>query len=291
MSTKIAFKKVYNMNSPDRPKASPQAGSLRNHILAVLEQAGGWCSGEAISAHLGISRAAVGKHMAALRAEGHAIEAATRRGYKLLVRQDVIDGNAMAAKLQTAIVGKGQWHMLAETGSTNLEAVRLAAGGAEEGTVVFAERQTRGRGRKGDDWVSVPRGLQFSVIFRPDARWWNAEALTRLGGQAVARAVNETAGIRAAFRRPNDVYVANRKLAGILVETGYRVTLPEWAILGIGCNGNALPEDFPDAVRDSFTSVLREAGRPVSRPALLQAILEALDQAYGLMRQGEPAPE
>lgn len=279
------------MSAPATPPPLSQTGSVRDRILAVLERTGGWCSGEAISDSLGISRAAVGKHVAALRAEGHAIAAATRRGYTLLVRQDAIDAQAVAARLHTAVLGKGQWHMLAETGSTNLEAVRLAAGGAAEGDLVFAERQTRGRGRTGDDWVSVPRGLQFSVIFRPEARWWNADALTWCGAQAVVRAVSEVAGIQAAFKRPNDVYVGNRKLAGILVETGYRVTTPEWAILGIGCNGNALAEDFPEAVRNSFTSVLREAGHAVSRPALLQAVLEALDQAYGRMRKGELEPE
>ncbi len=279
------------MNKHVTIKDISQAGSVRGRILALLEQAGGWYSGEAISGCLGISRAAVGKHMSVLRAEGHFIEAATRRGYRLLAKQDIIDGAEMAARLETAILGKGRWHMLAETGSTNLEAVRLAAEGAEEGSLVFAERQTRGRGRKGHDWVSVPRGLQFSVIFRPDARYWNADTLTCLGALAVVQAVKKTAGVQAAFKRPNDVYAAGRKLAGILVETGYRVDEPEWAILGIGCNVNALPEDFPGEVRDRFTSVLREAGHPVSRPALLRSILEALDNAYGRMRNGEIAQD
>lgn len=265
-------------------KALAKENPVRGHILAMLEQAGGWCSGEDISERLGISRAAVGKHVSALRADGHAIAAATRRGYRLLVRRDALDGNEVATGLRAGILGQGQWRILAETASTNLEAVRLAAEGAEEGAVVFAERQTRGRGRKGHDWVSVPRGLQFSVLFRPDSRYWNADALTCLGALAVVRAVKKTAGIEAAFKRPNDVYAGGRKLAGILVETGYRADEPEWAVLGIGCNVNALPEDFPSEVRDKFTSVLREAGHAVSRPALLRFILEALDSAYARMR-------
>lgn len=255
----------------------------------MLEQAGGWCSGEAVSGRLGISRAAVGKHVAALRAEGHAIEAATRRGYRLLARRDAIDGGAVAARLHTEVLGKGEWHMLEETVSTNLEAARFAVEGAAEGTVVFAERQTLGRGRKRDDWISVPRGLQFSVILRPGSRYWDAGTLTGLGALAVARAVNNAAGIPAAFKPPNDVHVGGRKLAGILVETGYRVDEPEWAILGIGCNVNALSEDFPAEDRDRFTSVLLEAGRTVSRAALLQAVLEELEVLYRRMQRGEAA--
>lgn len=260
-------------------------GAVRERILDMLEQSGGWCSGEDLSGRLGVTRAAVAKHMAALRSGGHAIAAATRRGYKLLARRDKLDGPFVAEALATRFMGKKGWLVLEETASTNLEALRLASEGAEDGFVVAAERQTRGRGRKGHDWISVPRGLQFSVILRPEPSRWDAELLTSLGAVAVARALRQVAGLPATYKAPNDVLVGGRKIAGVLVETGLRGSEPEWAVVGIGCNVNSLPEDFPEEGRESFTSTLAETGRVLPRPALLAAILESLEGFYLQLRE------
>lgn len=249
-------------------------------ILSLLEEAHGWRSGEEISSLLGISRAAVGKHVAALRVDGHAIEAAPRRGYKLLAKRDVINPEALAADLRTVCIGKKGWHILGETTSTNSDAIKLAAEGSPEGVVVLAERQTRGRGRKGNTWCSAPRGLQFSLILRPDIRHCRSDLLTSLAMRAVQGAIQEYTGIKAEGKAPNDVFVKMRKVAGILVETGFRGDEPEWAVVGIGCNVNALPGDFPPELRPRITSLLEENGRPLSRSAILQCILELFESYY-----------
>lgn len=265
--------------------------AVRCRILDILIHAGGWQSGEDISAMLGVSRAAVAKHVAALRAEGHAIEAVTRRGYRLRVLREVLDGEALSARLRTRRFGKQGWRILEETGSTNLEAAALAnTGAANEGYVVLAERQTAGRGRKGNSWISVPRGLQFSVLLHPAAPHWDAECMTGIGARAVAAAVRECCGLDAAFKQPNDVLVNGRKLCGVLVETAMRGTEPEWAVLGIGCNINALPEDFPEECRERFTSLLGETGEVQDRARLLIAILERLELGYDTMQAGESGP-
>ena len=280
-----------NFSAPKDTPARP-AATARSQILTLLEERDAWCSGEAIAGQLGISRAAVGKHVACLRADDHAIAAATRRGYRLLARRDLLDGAALAASLPTRIFGKTAWHILEETTSTNHDAVRLANEGCAEGCVIVAERQTQGRGRKGHVWRSLPRGLQFSVLLRPEACSWNAALLTGLAALAVARAVREVTGLTPCVKPPNDVHIGGRKLAGVLVETGLRGDEPDWAVLGIGCNVNALPEDFPpeerlEDGRPRFTSLLEETGRFVSRPALLAVMLEHLEKAYVGMRSGE----
>lgn len=259
-------------------------GGTRANILAMLEGSDGWCSGEDISSKLGISRAAVGKHIAMLRAEGHAIEAVTRRGYKLLAVRDNLCERTLTAGLNTTLFGKHGWHILETTSSTNLEAMRLAGEGAEEGTVVFAEKQTKGRGRKGYTWISLPRSLQFSVLVRPEASSWNTDVLTSLCSAAVADVLSRSYVIPAKYKKPNDVYCNGKKMAGILVETVFRGTEPEWGIVGVGCNINAVLADFPEGSDARFTSVLRECGHPVNRSQLLRALLEGLEQAYMQLR-------
>ncbi len=267
--------------------ASDDPGSRPRQILAFLEEAEGWCSGEAISRRLGISRAAVGKHVAALRREGHAVAAATRRGYRLLAKCDRLDGSALSRDMPTQVLGKQGWTVCATTTSTNHEAVRLALEGTPEGHVILAEHQTRGRGRQGHDWFSAPRGLQFSVILRPGRQQGDAEALTRLGVLAAAEGVRELTGLDPEPKPPNDVLLRGRKVVGVLVETGFRGGEPEWAVLGIGCNVNALPEDFPENLRPVATSLLAESGAPQDRAALLGAMLVHLERGYTRLLRGE----
>ena len=266
-----------------RPNTYP-----RDTILAMLEESGTWVSGEAVSARLGISRAAVGKHVAVLRSEGHAIEAVTRKGYRLVALRDAVNADAVAPLLDTRFFGKAGWTVLETTASTNLLAASLAGDGACEGHVVVAERQTRGRGRKGHDWVFVPRSIQFSVLLYPQTPAWSAEAFTRLAAGAVADAIREFTRLESVFKTPNDVLVNGKKVAGVLVETGYRGTEPEWAVVGVGCNVNALPGDFPESVRGNVTSLLAETGGPVARGALLAAMLQRLETAYLPLREQTP---
>ncbi|GAB7078433.1 biotin--[acetyl-CoA-carboxylase] ligase [Megalodesulfovibrio paquesii] len=263
--------------------------NTKEKILTLLEQAQAWISGEAISRELGISRAAVAKHVGILKNDGNAIQAATRKGYRLLARRDGLDGEALAATLKTRSFGKHGWTHLTSTPSTNLVAARLAGEGAREGHVVFAETQTQGRGRKGCTWISVPRGIQCSVVLYPEAACWNAEACMQQGAAAVADAVRALTGLDAVFKMPNDVLIHGKKIAGVLVETGYRGGDPEWAVIGVGCNVNSLPDDFPDAVRETTTSILIEAGAPLSRSALLAAMLERLEAAYTALCAEKPA--
>ena len=259
-----------------------------DHILELLEETGDWRSGEEISGLLGISRAAVAKHVAALRTRGHAIASLTRRGYRLLVKNDPLEAAEVQHALRAKRLGRKEWHVFAETTSTNNEAVRLAMEGAPEGTVVFAERQTKGHGRKGKAWFSAPRGLQFSIILRPEPPEAVLEHLHALGALAVAEALEERSGLSAQTKEPNDVLMNGRKTAGVLAVTGFRAEEADWAVLGIGCNANALAEDFPQELRDRVTSPLAEGAPPLSRSLLLAAILDRLDERYAALQHNGP---
>lgn len=257
------------------------------HILGLLEETGDWCSGERLSALLGISRAAVAKRIAGLRRHGHVIQSVTGRGHRLLLKKEDLDPVVVKDNLRTRSMGRGEWHMHAETTSSSDEAIRLALAGAAEGSVVVAESQSRGRGRKGHFWFSAPRGLMFSVLLRPSAPTATPARLTRLGVLAVAEAVEERTGLCPTIKTPNDVLIGRRKMAGVLLETGMRGGEPDWAVLGIGCNVNALPEEFPAALRNSATSVFAESGRAACRAGLLAAILNRLEFWYERLESGD----
>ena len=265
------------------------ADARRERILTLLELSGGWCSGEFISAQLGISRAAVAKHMAILRSFGHCIESAPRRGYRLAVKMDCLSRECMDGLLVTSVLGKKEWRYLNETTSTNKIAALWAVEDAEEGGLVLAEHQVSGRGTKGSSWHTTPRGLQFSVIFRPAIKENITEVFTMLGTVAVTEAVRRLCPLKPVIKAPNDVLINGRKVCGVLVEVGLLDGDAAWAVLGIGCNVNAQSSDFPNELSLLATSLLVEGGTPVSRQALLAVILERLEFWYGCIRQGTPS--
>jgi BirA family biotin operon repressor/biotin-[acetyl-CoA-carboxylase] ligase len=170
-------------------------------------------------------------------------------------------------------------YLFQQIGSTNDEARRLAEGGGREGLMVVAEAQTGGRGRAGRKWITPPAAaLAFSLILRPALPASRAARLTMLGGVAACEAIEQSTGLRAALKWPNDVLVSGRKVAGILTESAVLGDQLEYAILGLGVNVSSAPPaaevDFP------ATSLQAEAGREVDRLKLLRAILACLEAHY-----------
>ncbi len=173
-------------------------------------------------------------------------------------------------------------------------AARAAEAGAVRGTVVGADEQTAGRGRRGHEWSSPPgAGLYFSCIAKP-AR--HVSLLTLAAGVAVRHGILQATGLVADLEWPNDVVVGRRKLAGILAE-GLRVATPgATVIVGIGINVHSTRH--PPDVGARATSIETEVGRAVDRGAVLAAVLECLhdhfdqlanDDADGILREWRTA--
>jgi BirA family transcriptional regulator, biotin operon repressor / biotin---[acetyl-CoA-carboxylase] ligase len=193
---------------------------------------------------------------------------------------------AVRRALSTSVLGR-TLHLLDETASTNQEAYGLAQSGAADGTVVIAEMQTAGRGRLGRRWHSPPgKNLYCSVILRravaPDALSGWLAWVPLLCGLGVARAIQRVAGSPASVKWPNDVLIGDRKVAGILCESGGAATAAPFVIIGIGINVNTPMNLFPDELRGLATSLAAEAGKPIDRVALLATLLSELEIRYGL---------
>jgi BirA family biotin operon repressor/biotin-[acetyl-CoA-carboxylase] ligase len=164
-----------------------------------------------------------------------------------------------------------------ELTSTNDVAASLADRGAPEGTIVAADAQTAGRGRQGRVWVSPPgAGLYVSVVLRP--RRDAAALLTLAAGVALSEGIEAATGLPTDVKWPNDVYVALRKLAGILAEAGSSGTGLHHVILG--CGINILPAAFPPDIARRATSLESELGRPVDRGLVLAECLAGLASRY-----------
>lgn len=246
-------------------------------VLGFLAEAGDeFVSGEAISDKLGLTRAAVWKHVESLRAQGYRIDAVPARGYRLGAIPDRLTPLELRPLLNTHDIGQ-VLHHFEVISSTNDHARELAEEGADHGEVVIAESQTGGRGRRGRPWVSPP-GLNayFSVILRPDLPPARAPELTLLASVAICDALRQ-ANVPAAIKWPNDLLAQERKIAGILTELAAEPESVRWAVIGIGVNVNAGRADFPPELRDVATSVLLERGAPAPRALFVAACLTALE--------------
>ncbi|SRR6266536_577358 len=182
-----------------------------------------------------------------------------------------------AALRRALLVPDGLWtdlRVVAETGSTNADVAAAARGGAPEGLVLVAERQTAGRGRLGRVWESPARaGIAASVLLRPTgvdpARFgW----LPLLAGVALVEAVRRVAEVDATLKWPNDLLIGDRKCAGILAEA-----VDGAIVVGIGLNTTLRAHELP---RPDTTSLALEGAASADRDPLLRALLRALAMWY-----------
>lgn len=250
-------------------------------LLACLkENPGRWVSGESISDQLGISRTAVWKQINSLKGDGHKIQSAPRKGYRLEQAADILSAQEIAACLTTRIMGRPSIVVFKQTDSTNHQAKLLAGRGAPEGTIVLAESQTSGRGRRGRTWLSpAGEGLCLSIILRPPLTPAQAPQITLMTAVAVSQTLAD-AGVQANIKWPNDILVEDKKIAGILTEISTDMDQVDWVIVGMGLNVNTPAHRMPAAIRGLATSIQIQKGQGTSRTELLVNLLQKFEACY-----------
>ena len=253
------------------------ASSQELIIQALLEQER--VSGQRLAETASISRTAVWKHIQALRREGYDIVSEPGRGYRLQEAPDRLHPRLISTGLQTKLLGRDIVSR-SEMGSTQELARELAEKDGPEGCLVVAERQSQGRGRRGRSWASLPGSIAMSVIFRPPLEPWRVSHFPLLAGVAAARAISASTGLRPLLKWPNDVLINDRKAVGILAEMNADAESIAYILLGLGLNVNAADKDFPSDIRETATSLRREANRPFSRVELIQSLLLELESLY-----------
>jgi BirA family transcriptional regulator, biotin operon repressor / biotin---[acetyl-CoA-carboxylase] ligase len=246
---------------------------LKEEILSRLRSyPGEYVSGAGLSESLGLTRAAVWKQVQALRQEGYTISAAPRKGYRLEREPERLDQKTLAGR-------RILYYPAVE--STNTTARTLAEEGAAGGSVVIAEEQLKGRGRRGRQWFSPPgKGLWFSIILRPDCIPPAAAApVTLVAAAALGRCLRSETGLHVTLKWPNDLLLDGKKIGGILTELKGEAERVEYLIIGAGLNVNQGQSDFPPELRETAGSLALAAGRTFDRTALFLPLISALQEA------------
>ena len=252
----------------------------------ILERllAGETVSGQAISAELGVTRAAVWKQIEQLRALGFVIESQGKQGYRLLSCPDSLMAPVIARGLQTRWAGR-QIVYLPSVDSTNRRARQLAAEGAPHGTLVIADEQTAGRGRRGRGWISpAGEGVFMSLILRPQSHPSEVARLSMQTALAVAQAITRVTGLDARIKWPNDIVCGGRKVCGMLLEMNADEQAVHDVVAGIGINVHQT--QFAPEIEKTASSLDLLSGQRVCRAALVRAFLEAFERAEALAAQG-----
>jgi len=259
---------------------------MKDEVLRLMKDESGFISGETIAGELNISRSAVWKQVRALRNEGFKIDAYPRLGYRLISSPDRLSPVIIRNMLSTFCIGQKIYYYN-KTDSTNSVASKLAAKGEGEGAVVIAEEQTSGRGRLDRKWVSpANKNILISIIFRPQIQPSKAFTITMITSLSVVKAIKKITGINALIKWPNDIYIDNKKVGGILTELNAELDRVNFIIVGIGLNVNFNPSIIPE-ISDIATSISRVLGRDVPRAELLKSILEEMERDYSLLKEGK----
>ncbi len=266
---------------------------MRYKILQLLKEAAGYVSGQEIGRRFNISRNAIWKRVEELRQEGYIIEAAPRKGYRLLPSEERLNSYEIANDLCTLIVGRNvEYFDILD--STNNFAKRLAVEGCAEGTTVVAGQQTAGRGRLGRGWESpANKGIYITVVLRPPMAPQETQILTLAAAVAVAKGISTASGIPTGIKWPNDLVIGGRKVCGILAEMSSEAESVNYIVLGIGINYSQGVKEFPEELRNKAISLRMasedaKAGKSkdISRLALIRSVLCELDECYQLVLNG-----
>jgi len=233
-------------------------------------------SGELISKKFNISRTAVWKKIQNLKKLGYNIESVKNRGYRLISKPDIPLSEEVLFELNTNIVGKNV-HYFRTLESTNLFAKELIKKKAEEGTIVVADIQTKGRGRKDRSWFSPEGGLWFSVILYPNIPTQYAMLITMATSISIVQAIKELTGLSAVIKWPNDLLLEGKKICGILTELDAELDRINYSVVGVGINVNNVLED---ELCNKANSIFNIYNSKISRVDLLRLIIKYLDVNY-----------
>ncbi|MGI5888007.1 MAG: biotin--[acetyl-CoA-carboxylase] ligase [Oscillospiraceae bacterium] len=257
--------------------------------LDILYSRDGYVSGEDIGRELGVSRAAVNKAVSSLSSEGYEIESVQNRGYRIVSGPDILSWGEIHPFYSTSAVGRRL--MVFDTIDSTNNYLKANSDSLPDGTVVIADSQSAGRGRRGRSFLSPPgTGIYMSVILKPASKPLGFQNITAFIAVALCSAIESTCGMRPGIKWTNDAVMGGRKVAGILTELGAEVETGsiQYIISGIGINCNQDPGDFPEELSDIAGSIHMATGKPVKRARLAASFISELDRMYSSWPDNKP---
>lgn len=251
---------------------------MKAEILKMLRETDSYVSGQELCNKFGVSRTAVWKAINQLKENGYEIEAVQNKGYHLLSAPDIMDKTELESIHATEWAGC-EIYYFDSIDSTNTKAKELAEEGHPSGTLVVADRQTAGKGRRGRSWESPTGiGIFMTLMLKPEINPNNASMLTLVAAMATTRAIRRVTGVSAMIKWPNDIVMNGKKVCGILTEMSAQFDYINHIVIGIGINVHN--EDFPEEIAKTASSLYLESGQHIHRASLIEAFLEEFEDVY-----------
>ena len=245
-----------------------------------------YITADSLALRLGISRSTVLRYIRNLRNEGHKIYGCTNRGFSL---QNTADDIIPFEISKFYPVEPEKIRIFSSLPSTNATAKEMAGCGAPEGTILIAEKQTHGRGRLGRKFYSPAQsGLYMSIILRPSLSPNETLLITTLAAVAVAESIDYLTNETTQIKWVNDIYLHNKKVAGILTEASVNPNTQkmDYVVLGIGINVYKPQAGFPPDLSD-IAGAVYQTDEPQGRVRLIASVLQRFDYYYKNIKKKE----
>ncbi len=258
--------------------------STKTKVLKVLRGTNGYISGQELCEQLGVSRTAVWKYMKQLKEEGYEIQAVQNKGYRLVEVPDVLGESEIKSRMDTRWVGQ-EVYFYEEIDSTNTQAKRLAEDGAVSGTLVVSDCQVKGKGRRGRVWESPKASaIYMTLMIRPQIRPERASMLTLVMGLSVVQAIRNVLQLATCIKWPNDVYYADGKICGMLIENDLQSHRVDCSVIGVGININQ-NQFLSGALNPTSLNIIM--GHHIQRMDVLEHVIRCFRHYYQMIECGD----
>ena len=259
---------------------------MKTEILKMLRETEGYVSGQELCNKFGVSRTAIWKVINQLKEQGYVIDSVQNKGYHITEAPDVMTEEELQSCRKTKWAGQ-EIAYFDEIDSTNIKAKELAEQGYPNGTLVVADQQVSGRGRRGRSWESPSgTGIFMTLMLKPEINPNSASMLTLVAALAVAKAIKDVTGLDAQIKWPNDIVINGKKICGILTEMSAQFDYINHIVIGIGINVHN--EVFSDEIAHMASSLLLESqGKKFRRAEIIEKILEYFEEYYEIYLETE----
>lgn len=253
---------------------------VQEKILKILhENEGKYVSDADLTSPYHISKTELTDIIQSLKDEGYPIDFAPEKGFRLTKNANLLLPYEIKRNLNTDFIGQNI-KFFKEVDSTNDVAKKLAEEGADEGTIIIAESQKKGKGRLGKKWISPYGGIWMTIILNPDIPPETAPHLTLVTGVAVAETLDKECTLDVGIKWPNDILIGDKKVCGILTELSADMGNLNYVVIGVGIDLNVDVTGFPPDLREGATSLKLELNREIQGAELVQKFLENFETRY-----------
>ena len=248
-----------------------------------------YLSGQDLSDVLKISRVAVWKHIKKIRLLGYKIESKQKLGYKLVKSTNLLLPWEITDGIKTKFIGKRVYYF-DSIDSTQNYAMQIASDLKENGTVIIAEKQTKGKGRLGRKWISPSGGIWLSIIFHPTFDVNVATLFPIASSLALANAIQKTFDLQPKLKWPNDVTINGKKLAGMLVDASIESDKIKNLVLGVGINfkinTKAIEQNLKNTGNFYGVASLTDEKNSLSAIPFIHSFFTELEKVYDDLNNG-----